>query len=1026
MSLPVIFSLVFFLAFSVYFILMMYILQISRKSTIHWVFVLCCIALCIWAFAFSIANSAPDIETSVFWRRVATFGWGTFFSFLLHFILLLTGHRTLMGKKWIYLVLYLPAVLNISVFFIFKDLTQYHMIKTYAGWINNTRQSLWDWLYDLYYSSFSLTIAVLLGRWGITSKEKSERKQGKILFISFLVAIIVGTLTEFVINYIGSVKVPQIAPVLAMLPISCMCYCIRHYGLIRTDQCPAKEGQILNDATRNQIFGYLAQLYVLGAFISFLALYFFMEKPMREVILFSGTVLCGGILLQQTQNLKTGFKLKNVLSYSILILSVPYILLRYIDQSPFYAWVIPVILIIFSIAFNHKQLLSMIGLSALVTYVLIMVMRPAVIVSFQTSDHIIRIFFMVAIVGIAHYINRIYLARLAENEEQMKLQKLLSDISALLITVNDSNIYVKSTRVLQMCGEHFDVDRTYLYLVAKEDRTTPACCEWVNSDIDTSGASTNGSDYNGLPNFLNPEELLLNGSLWIQEVTELPEHCMERKWMEDRQVKSLLILPLRNKESLWGIWSFERVKTVQGFSGEQLEALKIIANLLSDIYYKIEVEKEISYRAYYDSLTGLPNRELFKNRLSKSLLEAGKAGRRLGVVFIDIDSFKLINDTIGHEGGDSLLIQLGRRISRVIKPEDTISRYGGDEFLLLISQAQQVEEIISEANRIIETIKQPIMIKNQEFFVTVSAGIAIYPYDGDNVTDLIKHSDLAMYVSKQKGKNNYTLCSEEMKNQVDTSLEMTSSLHRALERNEILVYYQPQIRIDTGEITGFEVMVRWQHPEKGLLHPKEFYKIAEKSGLIHPIGQLVLETACRQNMLWQEQGMKPLKIAVNLSAVQFRNPNLVDIIHRILKETKLPSSCLEFEVSEGIAVNEAEATITTLQRVRELGIGICVDAFGTEYSSLNKIMKLPVDRIKLEEQFLRGIGHSDKEEGVIKVIIQLGRTLGMDIIAEGVETEEQLVFLKTNQCELAQGNYYYDPMLSHELEELLRKLHCFE
>ncbi len=985
---------------------------------------LCCLALCIWAFSFCIANSAPDYETSLFWRRTASFGWGSFFSFLLHFTLLLTGHDKLTNKKWLYPVLYLPAIISVAVFGIIDQIAvhQYQLIETYAGWINANKHNLWDWFYNIYYSGFSLVVVILLWKWGISSKEESKRKQGRLLSASFLFTMVVGTLSEFVINYTGTIRVPQVAPILAMVPITCMCYCIKHYGLIITDICQvAGEGQILSEATRSRLFHYLVLVYNLGAFISFFSQYFFMGKPMREVLLFSGILLCGGILLQLVQNMKAGTRMKDVLSYSILTISIPLVIFRFIDYSPLYAWVTPIILIIFSIAFNHKQMLSLIGISTLITLILVWIKKPESSINFEVTDHVIRIIILAAIFWIANYINHIYLARLAENEEQVKLQKLLSGISAMFVTVNENNIEDKINQMLHMCGEHFKADRTYLHLLPEEHKGARHYYEWDNEGIEISGYSPEEAGGIGLPHFISAEQLLINGSLCLEDADRLSEDSSERKWMENRQVQSLLILPLRNKDSVRGFWSFEMVRTARSCSREQLDILKVLSNLLADICYKIEVEKEISYRAYYDTLTGLPNRELFKNRLDHAILEAGRSGRMVGVVFIDIDSFKLINDTIGHEGGDSLLIQLGNRLSDALKPEDTISRFGGDEFLLLISQVQQVVEIITEANKIMEVIKQPILINNQEFFITVSAGIAIYPFDGVNATDLIKHSDLAMYVSKQRGKNNFTFCSEEMKKKVVASMELTNNLYRALERNELQVYYQPQVSIETGEITGMEALLRWEHPELGLILPKDFIHVAEKTGLIHPIGQWVLETACRQNKNWQDQGMKPLKVAVNLSVAQFRNPNLIDTIKSILKETGLSPACLELEVTESIAVNEAEYTLNTLHELKELGISISVDDFGTEYSSLSRIKDLPVDKIKIDGQFIRGISRSGKDEGIIRVMIQLGKTLGLNILAEGVETEQQLAFLKDNQCELVQGYYYYYPMPSDELEALLKK-----
>jgi EAL domain-containing protein (putative c-di-GMP-specific phosphodiesterase class I) len=313
-------------------------------------------------------------------------------------------------------------------------------------------------------------------------------------------------------------------------------------------------------------------------------------------------------------------------------------------------------------------------------------------------------------------------------------------------------------------------------------------------------------------------------------------------------------------------------------------------------------------------------------------------------------------------------------------------------------------------------------VKGQEFFLTASAGIAIYPADGEDADTLIKNADLAMYASKEKGKNQYTICSPVMKEAVLQKTKLTNSLYRALENNELLLHYQPQVNIINGEIIGFEALLRWNHPDLGMILPLEFIGLAEQTGLIHPIGIWALETACRQNKNWQLLGFPPLRMAVNLSVEQFRNPKLVSLIERILSETGLEARYLELEITESMAVKEADYFIRMLQELKELGVTIALDDFGTEYSSLSRLKTLPADRIKIDTQFVHGLAANNKDKAITRTIIQLAGNLELKVIAEGVETEAQLEFFRQQKCYEIQGYYFYQPMPAADIEALLSNM----
>lgn len=457
---------------------------------------------------------------------------------------------------------------------------------------------------------------------------------------------------------------------------------------------------------------------------------------------------------------------------------------------------------------------------------------------------------------------------------------------------------------------------------------------------------------------------------------------------------------------------------VQNRTRELSQANKELKN---EIDVRISMEERIKKLAFYDYLTNLPNRRLFNDRLNQELLESVRNEMPLAIMFLDLDSFKMINDTMGHVQGDELLKEVAKRLTCTIRKSDTVARVGGDEFLILLKNVTDEHVIERVSENIINIFKQPFKLNNNEIYITTSIGIAIYPIDGDDVETLVKNADIAMYRAKENGKNKFELCTTTIKNKVAEVMRLTNNLYYALENNELELYYQPQVNSNSGEIVGFEALIRWQHPELGLVSPSDFIPIAEKTGLILKIGEWVLRTACNQNKVWQDLGLINVPMSVNLSVNQFQNIKIVEQIAEILNETGLNPSDLELEITESILMKEVGHITKILNQLRELGVSISIDDFGTEFSSLNYLKQLPIDKIKIAMPFIQGININDKDEAITKDIISLAKKLKINLIAEGVETEKQLEFLKQWNCDVIQGYYYYKPMTVEQINKLLKK-----
>lgn len=439
-----------------------------------------------------------------------------------------------------------------------------------------------------------------------------------------------------------------------------------------------------------------------------------------------------------------------------------------------------------------------------------------------------------------------------------------------------------------------------------------------------------------------------------------------------------------------------------------------------DVTERVLAEERIEYLAYHDGLTALPNRVLFNELLSHGLNKARRTGKTLAVLFIDLDRFKNINDTLGHEAGDMLLQEIGQRLMSCLRKSDTVARLGGDEFVVLLEEINDTYHVTTVAGKILSSVLKPITLMGQEFRVTASIGISIYPDDGQDEQSLMKNADIALYRAKEEGKNNYQLYSEKMNAYSFQRLALESSLRRALERDEFLLHYQAKIDLHTGKVSGMEALIRWQHPDLGMVSPAQFIPLAEETGLIIPIGKWVLRTACHQNKLWQAQGLQPLRISVNLSARQFSDENLVQDISDILQETDLSADYLELEITESMVMRDPEKAVRLLTTLKEMGIRLAIDDFGVGYSSLATIKRFPVDTIKVDRSFIRDIPEDTEDKALTEAIIAMGKTLSLNVVAEGVETQEQYDFLREKACDEFQGFYFSKPLEKDKFAELLR------
>ena len=458
-----------------------------------------------------------------------------------------------------------------------------------------------------------------------------------------------------------------------------------------------------------------------------------------------------------------------------------------------------------------------------------------------------------------------------------------------------------------------------------------------------------------------------------------------------------------------------------------------LAGAVHDITRRKDTEEQIRRLAYFDTLTGLPNRLLFTEQLHKGLADAERQGQQLAVLFVDLDHFKRVNDTLGHSAGDELLRVVSARLAQSVRPLDSISRgsgerdrnsiarLGGDEFIIMLSDLHGAVDAAAVARRLVAALTEPVTIQCTELYVSASVGIAMYPYDGTDIDTLLMNADTAMYRAKEAGRGGFQFYDRSMNARALERLVMETMLRRALERSEFVLHYQPRISLATGQIVGAEALIRWQHPERGLVSPREFITLAEETSLVIPIGEWALDEVCRQSAAWQAGGLAAVPLAVNLASTHLRERNLPDLVSRMLVQHGVPAGCLEIEVTESVLIADPELSLDTARRLNELGVRLSIDDFGTGYSSLSYLKRLPISALKIDQSFVRDLATDPDDAAIITAIIAMAHTLKLKVIAEGVETEAQRVFLKNNGCDEFQGYLMSRPVEAGEFAQMLEQ-----
>lgn len=606
----------------------------------------------------------------------------------------------------------------------------------------------------------------------------------------------------------------------------------------------------------------------------------------------------------------------------------------------------------------------------------------------------------------------------AELRQRDRLLQAVAEAANYLLA--EMNYELAIEKALAALGEAANVDRVYLFQnhphPVTEEMAVSLRFEWAKSGVKTCLEDWKNTTYQ-------------SSGLWRWYATLIEGKSMsgliqdfspaEQEILSKYNIQSLLLVPLRLEEEVWGYLGLADCTTERQWSKHEESSLLTMAASISGARQRQQVEAKIRHQALHDHLTGLPNRLSFNDILDLAITKARQNQQSLAVMFLDLDRFKLINDTLGHTLGDYLLNSVAHRLKDSLKSQDTIARWGGDEFTILIPQITEIEQVVQAASTILKSLETAFQLKGHELYISASLGIALFDECSPDAETLIQHADAALYYAKDKGRGNFQFYSVSLNSKNPQLLNLEKCLRYAVERQELIIHYQPRVNIRTGKITGMEALLRWHHPEMGMVAPNVFIPLAEESGLIVGIGEWVIRQACIQNKIWQSAGLPPVTIAVNLSLKQFRQPNLLEVVANILEATELEPKYLELEITESIAIENIDFTKTVLQSLKQMGVYLSIDDFGTGHSSLSRLQLLPIDSLKIDGSFIRELTKDDRVPHIIKAIVNLGKSLGLRLVAEGVEQNEELDFLKSINCDDVQGYLFYRPLAVQQITEIL-------
>lgn len=973
------------------------------------------LSLSTWALMAVLISHTGTTKDALLWTFFSVFGWGFVYTFLLSLLIHLTQYDKNMNR-WKWSAVYLPVLISVSTVlysFLSGEMERRMSYGPY-GWVYSLELEPWTLWVRIYYFIMTAMVLYLLRKWKLKEGDFFRGHLKRTVIYSVLLSLLMGLPKVLGLYERFGLSLLGLGPI-HMLPLSAgLFYVLLKKAKVgqREEFTIPKRGEYLSAKTHDKIFFYVSQVYLMAGFLAFYIQVIVNESEVVRTSIMTATLFFIGLFIFFLLKVKISVRTRDDIINSILSLSIPFITLYSAEESIGFAWATPVVLLLVAVAFNNKNLLIATSAMSVITLLLLWIMYPQMAGSFESPDHLARLFVFFIIIGMAFFINDIYRKRLQQFERQIDHERFVSDMVLLMSKARFKTVKSNLESLLEEMVYYMEADYGSIHIFSDiRDGVHRKFEQYGRGDLD--GIRKNLKFSGVLDELLEDTKKAEHSEANIRRIIEIFKSRMSTEKV------AVMIQPVVESEKVIGIMclsAFNRNSWDEGYQN----SFDLIVKNLSSMLYKIKKEDELYRMAFYDGLTGLPNRTLF-NRILQETLEDQEDGEVAAVLFLDLDDFKNINDLLGHSVGDKLLVEFVSRIKPLLQNDRYMSRFGGDEFLMVLPHQRDVEDVKERVEEILTTAIGTFRFDEREISTGASIGVALYPEDAKEPEDLIRYADLAMYSAKTNGKNQYVICTEDIKKKFLYEKEIENDLHYAIKNKEFTLYYQPRVSGVSGKIVGVEALLRWCHPQKGMIPPGVFIRIAERIGLMPEIDQWVFREACRQNLYWQRKGFRKISMSVNVTPMTFAENFEGSDILKNLREGIWDPKYLEVEITENTMYFSPESIRNRLNYLRGLGMSVALDDFGIAYSSLGRLHELPIDKIKIDRQFVVNLHEAQEGKNLFDGILNLGRSLGLKINVEGVETKEQAEYVIDRGCDEIQGFYYHKPMPPEYVEILLRK-----
>ncbi len=1004
---------IFCLTSLVYIVMGFYILSLNIKRKSNQLFFLVTLSLSFWSGSYALITNSVFYDKAVLMSRLSVLGWGMYYALLLHFCMIISYDKESLGYKKALPIYAVPIFIISNVLFFNTSIYDFKLIKTDFGYTAITSCSFFNILINLYAYVYAILIFYIFYKWYKKIQDRKLRTNLKWVIYFSVLTFFIGVICDSI--FLRILKLPAIQGLVIwlLMPSIAFFYLLLNNRILHPG-IKININTIIDDNAKGILFRIFGYIYVILAYVGIVLNYLYKPKLDEHQIYITFLFIGIGFLhLIFTEVLK---KEKSQYCFVTVLYMFMMGFMAIIHPNDFFKnfWLLFFSYLLLTTIFNKGIHSFLMFAFMIVTLALICLkMSHNIITIFSHDDFIIRILLMTMFFIIAYYINHSYKKRLKDNVNQIEKQLLLQEISKSVIEMNLSNKDSKICELLCDLSNGFDIKKSY-YMKYKDDDEIRVEDVYFAKDkelhIENSLENTIYKYSDSLLKRLESGEVIKIMNIDIQSDFDDLKPIFAIKG-----INSLYAFPVFYKNKLRGISTFE---CIHNDENKLLNLhLKTFETLLMDAIKKIYAERELFFKAHYDSVTNLMKKDYFIETVNIKLKESDDIKKYC--IYIDINDFKSINDTFGYSVGDKILSSIAIKLKELGDNKNIVTRFTNDEFAIFFFDNLEDRTIENYLKNITNEFKRGIKINENNFILNVNIGISEYPKDGYEIETLLKNADLAMHKAKKLCYMNYHFCNDEDKRQVVENAMYKDKLYTALENGEFYIVYQPQVDIETEKIKGVEALLRWETKDFGVVSPNKFIPILESTGLIKPVAEWLIEECIKQHIKLEREGICGLRISINLSAVQFMDDSLVDTIETLKQKYGINSHNIEFEITESVAINDSEFVIDSLNKIKKMGFSISIDDFGTGFSSLNRLQKLPIDCLKIDKSFIDGIGKNKKMEAVINVIIELAKNLGIRSIAEGVELEEQLQFLEKFKCCEIQGYYYAKPMVINDLRNYI-------